>query len=151
GYATEVSDAIKRREQEMLHEHVALSDIVITTAAVPGKRAPVLLSEEMVSAMKPGAVIVDLAAEQGGNCELTKAGEEVSHRGVMIIGPVNLPSSLPVHASQMYARNISAFLMTLVKDGSLHLDFNDEITSATCVTHGGAIRNEQVRELAGKE
>ena len=151
GYAKEVPDDVKRREQEMLHEHVALSDIVITTAAVPGKRAPVLLSEAMVSAMKPGAVIVDLAAEQGGNCELTKAGEEVSYQGVTIIGPVNLPSSMPVHASQMYARNISAFLMTLVKDGSLHLDFDDEITNATCVTHGGAIRNEKVRDMAAKE
>ena len=149
GYAKEVSDDVKRREQEMLKEHVALSDIVITTAAVPGKKAPVLVTGDMVASMKPGAVIVDLAAEQGGNCELTKAGEEVFHDGVSIIGPVNLPSTIPVHASQMYARNITALVLSLVKDGALHLDFKDEITSATCVTHNGVIRNEQVRELAG--
>lgn len=149
-YAGEVSEEVRRREQEMLREHVGLSDAVITTAVVPGKRAPVLVTEDMVAAMRPGAVIVDLAAEQGGNCELTQPGTEVLFRGVTIAGPVNPPSLMAVQASQMYARNVLAFLLHLVRDGALQLDFDDEIIGATCVTHAGVIRHEKVREIVGK-
>jgi NAD(P) transhydrogenase subunit alpha len=149
GYAKEVPEEVKRREQEMLRQHVALSDAVITAAMVPGKKAPVLLTKEMASAMGPGAIIVDLAAEQGGNCELTRPGEEVRYGGVTVLGPVNLASAMPVHASRMYAENITSFLLNLVKGGALRLDFNDEIIGATCVTHEGAIRHEKLRALAG--
>ncbi|MEE9594176.1 MAG: Re/Si-specific NAD(P)(+) transhydrogenase subunit alpha [Candidatus Hydrothermarchaeales archaeon] len=145
GYAREVSEAAKKHEQEMLAEHVKMSDVVITTAAVPGKRAPVLLTKEMVAPMKPGSVIVDLAAEQGGNCAFTDADKEVVHKGVTILGPTNLPSSMPVHASQMYSRNISSLFHHLLKNGELHLDFDDEIIDGACVTHEGIIRNESVR------
>ncbi len=150
GYAKEVSEEAKRHEQEMLAEHVKMADAVITTAAVPGKKAPILLTKEMVEGMKQGSVIVDLAAEQGGNCALTKAGIEVKHNGVRILGPINLPSTMPVHASHMYARNVSALLFHLIKDSALNLDFNDEIINSTCVTHNGVIRNEKVREAAAK-
>lgn len=150
GYAREVSEEAKRREREMLAEHVKMADAVITTAAVPGKKAPVLLTKEMAAAMKPGSVIVDLAAEQGGNCELTKAGSEVVFEGVKILGPLNLPSSMPIHASHMYAKNISTLLLHLIKDGALHLDFKDEIIAGTCVTHNGIVRHEKVREAIAK-
>lgn len=148
GYAKEISEDAKRREREMLVEHIKTSDVIITTAAVPGKRAPVLLTEEMVTSMRPGSVIVDLAAEQGGNCALTEAGTDVMHNGVKILGPVNLPSSMPVHASQMYSKNISTLLLYLLKDGALHLDFDDEIIDGACVTHNGVIRHEKVSALS---
>jgi NAD(P) transhydrogenase subunit alpha len=145
-YAKELPEEVRRREQEMLLEHIRLSDAVITTAMIPGKKAPLLISRDMVEAMKPGALIVDMAAEQGGNCELTQPGIDVAHRGVIISGPVNLPSMLSVQASQMYSRNILSFLLTIIKDGKLHFDFADAIVAATCVTHEGVIRNEKVRE-----
>lgn len=148
GYAAEVSDGVRRREQEMLREHIALADAVITTAFVPGKKAPLLVTREMVEQMKPGTMIVDMAAEQGGNCELTQPGLDVVHRGVVVSGPVNLPSMLSVQASQMYSRNMQAFLLSILKSGELRLDFEDQIVSSTCVTHQGVIRNEKVRELA---
>jgi NAD(P) transhydrogenase subunit alpha len=151
GYAREVPEEVRRREQEMLREHVRLADAVITTAMVPGKKAPLLLTKGMVEAMRPGAIVVDLAAEQGGNCELTRPGIDVLHRGVLIAGPTNLPSLLAVQASQMYARNILAFLLYIVKAGRLSLDFSDEIIGATCVTHDGAIRNETVLEAVSKQ
>ncbi len=150
GYAKEVSEDAKRREQEMLTEHIGLSDAVITTAMVPGKKAPLLLTEEMVAGMKPGSVVVDLAAEQGGNCALTEAGKDVVYKGVTILGPVNLPSSMPVHASQMYAKNVSSLLLYLIKDGELHLDFDDEIINGTCVTHDGVIRHEKIRDAVAE-
>ena len=140
-YARSVSAAARTREQEVLAEHVRLADAVITIALVPGKRAPLLVTEEMVGAMKPGSVIVDVAAEQGGNCALTNEGKEVTHKGVKILGPVNLPSSMPIHASQMYARNVSAFLKHLMQNGALHFDFADAITDASCVTHDGVARH----------
>jgi NAD(P) transhydrogenase subunit alpha len=115
-------------------------DVVVTTAAIPGKRAPVLVTKAAVEGMRPGAIIVDLAAETGGNCELTEAGTRRNHRGVGILGPVNLPSSVPLHASQMYSRNVATFVAHLTKDGTLQLDFTDEITKATCVTHDGKAR-----------
>ena len=113
--------------------------MVITTAAIPGKRAPILVTRAAVEGMRPGAVIVDLAAESGGNCELTQAGTQTMHHGVAILGPVNLPATLPQHASQMYARNVASFLGHVAKDGALQLDFTDEITKGTCVTHGGKV------------
>ena len=137
GYAKQLSADAHQRELEFVARHVKDADVVITTAAIPGKKAPVLVTAAAVRGMKPGAVIVDLAVETGGNCELSQAGTEVMERGVRILGPTNLPASMPQHASQMYARNVSAFLQHLSKDGALHLDLTDEITRATCVTHDG--------------
>ncbi len=139
GYAKELSEDQHRRELEFLARHVKDADVVITTAAIPGKRAPILITRAAVAAMRPGSVIVDLAAETGGNCELTQAEKTVEHQGVTILGPINLPATLPLHASQMYARNVTSFLDHIVKEGKLQLDFTDEITKGTCVTHGGKV------------
>ena len=147
GYAKEVSEDTKRLLQEALAERVAASDVVITTAQVPGKKAPVLVSAAMVARMKPGAVIVDMAAEQGGNVEGSKPGETVDVNGVRILGPVNLPATLPQHASQLFAKNIQALLTLLMKDGKLHLDFADDIVKGACVAHGGQVVNERVKVL----
>jgi NAD(P) transhydrogenase subunit alpha len=133
GYAKELSAADQRRERDMIAEHVAASDVVITTANVPGRRAPVLITRDMVERMRPGSVIVDLAAESGGNCEVTVAGREIRHQSVVIHGPVNLAATLPAHASQMYSRNVSALLQHMVKDGQPALDFEDEIIRDTCI------------------
>jgi H+-translocating NAD(P) transhydrogenase subunit alpha len=123
-------------------------DVVITTAAVPGRKAPILITTEMAEAMPPGSVIVDIAAERGGNCELTRAGETVLHRGVSIVGPVNLPSRAPYHASQMYATNVVNLLKLMVnKEGVLTIDQNDEIIRETLVTHGGKVVNSRVGQL----
>ena len=140
GYAKQLSEETHRRELAFIAEHVKDADVVITTSAIPGKRAPVLITAAAVDGMKPGAVIVDLAAETGGNCEVTKPGTEVRHRGVLVLGPLNLPSTLPLHASQMYARNISSFLLHVTRDGKLVVDFDDEIIRETCVTHAGEVR-----------
>ncbi len=140
GYATQLSDETHRRELEFIAQQVRDIDIVITTAAIPGKKAPTLISAAAVEGMKPGSVIVDLAVETGGNCELSQPGKDVVRKGVTILGPLNVASTLPYHASQMYARNISSFLLHLVKDGALALDFNDEIIRDTCVTHAGEVR-----------
>ena len=147
GYAKAQDESFYRRQREMMTKVVAGSDVVITTAAIPGKKSPVLVTAEMVSGMAPGSVIVDLAAERGGNCELTKADEVVDAHGVTILGPTNLPSTVPYHASQMYARNIQTFLLHLVKDGALNLDPADEITRETLVTHDGQVVHERVRAL----
>ncbi len=144
GYAKEVSEASKQRSQEAIANSVRNADVVITTAQVPGKKAPMLVSNAMVEQMQPGSVIVDLAAGQGGNCECSEAGKNVNHHGVTIIGPINLPASMPVHASQMYAKNISTLLQYLAQDGNLTLDFEDDIISNTCLTHQGEIRNQRV-------
>ena len=149
GYAKEMGDEFYRKQREMMARVVAENHVVITTAAVPGKKAPVLITAEMVKGMKPGSVIVDLAAERGGNCELTKAGETVVSHGVTIIGPVNLPATVPYHASQMYSKNISTFLLHLVKEGELVIDLSDEITSETLLTLDGKVLNPQVREILG--
>lgn len=146
GYAKEISEASKQRTQEVLAEHVGNSDVVITTAQVPGRKAPILVTEEMVARMKPGSVIVDLAAEQGGNCACTEPGKDVQRNGVTIIGPINLPSSMPIHASQMYAKNVLTLVQYLIKDGALQLNFEDDIISSTCVTHNGEILNQRVRD-----
>ncbi|HYT13923.1 MAG TPA: Re/Si-specific NAD(P)(+) transhydrogenase subunit alpha [Candidatus Nitrosopolaris sp.] len=146
GYAREQSEAFLRKQRELIGEHVAKSDIVITTAAVPGRRAPLLVTGDMVKGMRPGSVIVDLAAETGGNVELTKAGKDVDVGGVTIIGTRNVPSTMPLHASQLYARNVANLLLHLVKDGAIVLDFEDEITKGCCVTHDGEIVNERAKQ-----
>jgi NAD(P) transhydrogenase subunit alpha len=142
-------------DQKLIRERMHEMDIVITTALVPGREAPELVDRDMVESMKPGSVIVDLAAESGGNCELTEAGETVEHEGVRIVGPVNLPSTMPIHASQLYSRNMYNLIGHITEDHSedkdekdlhLELDFEDEITSETCIAHGGEIRHEPTRE-----
>ena len=147
GYAKEISEAAKQRTQEVVAEHVKQADVVITTAQVPGKKAPLLVTEEMVAQMKPGSVIVDLAAEQGGNCACTDPGKDVLWNGVTIIGPINLPSSMPVHASQLYAKNLATLVQYLVKDNALQLNFEDDIINTACITHAGEIRNQRVRDI----
>ncbi len=139
GYAREVSDETRRRQTEVLADHVGRADIVITTALVPGKKAPLLVTEEMVSAMKRGSVIVDLAAEQGGNCELTRPGETVVHRGVKIVGPLNLPATLAYHASQLYARNLLSLLSLLIPEQVPVFNFDDEILRYATITHEGKV------------
>lgn len=149
GYAKELSEQAKERGQAVVHNLVRDVDFVITTALIPGRPAPLLISEEMVRDMRPGSVIVDIAAETGGNCALTAPGETVERHGVTIHGPLNLPSSMPIHASQMYARNISGLLLHLLQDGQLHLDFEDVITRDCCITHGGEIVHGPTKALAG--
>jgi H+-translocating NAD(P) transhydrogenase subunit alpha len=146
GYAKEVSTTSQERVREILTEHIKRADAVITTAQVPGKKAPLIVTEEMVAQMKPGSVIVDMAAEQGGNCACTKRGKDVVQHGVTIIGPIDLPASVPVDASQVYAKNILTLVQYLVKDGELQLNFEDDIIDSACVTHAGEIRNARVRE-----
>ena len=139
GYAKELSEEAHRKEQELVGKHVKDADVVITTALVPGRRAPILVTADMVKAMKPGSVIVDLAAEMGGNSELTSPGETVVRDGVTIIGEVNWPSTVSVHASQLYSRNVGALLGLLVKDGALALDREDEIVKGALITHEGEV------------
>lgn len=146
GYAREQSEEFLRKQRELIGEHIAKSDVVITTAAIPGRRAPLLVTADMVGGMRHGSVIVDLAADTGGNVELTKAGEELEVGGVSIIGTRNVPSTMPLHASQLYARNVANLLLHLVKDGAVHLDFEDEITKGSCVTHGGELVNERAKQ-----
>ena len=149
GYAKAQDEAFYQRQRELLGKVIAESDVVITTAVVPGKTAPVLVTKEMVAGMAPGSVIVDIAAERGGNCELTKCGEKISVNGVSIIGWINLASSVPYHASQLYSRNISNFLLNMVKEGKANVNTQDEIISNTLVTQGGEIVNPRVREFFG--
>jgi H+-translocating NAD(P) transhydrogenase subunit alpha len=148
GYARELTPEEKAQEQQMVSAAVARADIVITTAAIPGRRAPLLVTKETVATMRPGAVIVDLAAESGGNCELTESGKTVRKHGVTIIGPQNLPARVPFHSSQMYAKNIQSFLGLLIdKDGALVKEFTDEILVASLLVHAGEIRHAQTRDL----
>jgi NAD(P) transhydrogenase subunit alpha len=149
GYARELTADERAAQQAELNEVIAGQDIVITTAQVPGRKPPVLVTAAAVAGMRSGSVIVDMAASPlGGNCELSRAGETaVSPNGVTILAPENLPASMPLSASQFYARNISSLLLTMVKDGALHLDFEDEVTAATVITHGGAVVSEAVRQL----
>jgi H+-translocating NAD(P) transhydrogenase subunit alpha len=150
GYARELAEEHIRREKELIHDRARLADVVITTALVPGKRAPLLVTAETVAAMKPGSVIVDLAGEQGGNCELTEPGATIEKHGVTIIAPLHISSQLAYHSSQMYAKNLSALIALLTKDGKLNLDMNDDIIAAVTVTAGGEIRNQSIRgRLAG--
>src|SRR5579863_6243682 len=147
GYAKAQGEDFYRRQRELLGKVVAENDVVITAAVIPGKKSPLLVTADMVKGMAPGSVIVDLAAERGGNCELTRTGQTVIEHGVTIIGAINLASSVPYHASQMYSRNVSAFLMHLVKDGRLRLDPSDEIIKDTLLTTGGEIVNARLREF----
>jgi H+-translocating NAD(P) transhydrogenase subunit alpha len=147
GYAREQSEDFLRRQRELIGDRVAASDVVITTAAIPGRKAPILVTADMVRRMRAGSVIVDLAAETGGNCELTKPGQIIQVGGITIDGTRNLPSTMPIHASQLYSKNVSTLLLLLVKDGALKLDFNDEIVKGACVTHDGAIVNQRAKEL----
>ncbi|HWW50905.1 MAG TPA: NAD(P)(+) transhydrogenase (Re/Si-specific) subunit alpha, partial [Verrucomicrobiae bacterium] len=147
GYARAQDDSFYARQRELLGRVIGESDVVITAAVVPGKKSPVLVTREMVEHMAPGSVIVDLAAERGGNCELTRPEETIVENGVTIIGWINLASTVPFHASQMYARNVTAFLLHLVKDGKLRLNLEDEITRETLVTRGGEVVNARVREF----
>jgi NAD(P) transhydrogenase subunit alpha len=149
GYAKAQDESFYQRQREMLARVVAANDVVITTAVVPGKKAPVLVTGDMVRGMAPGSVIVDLAAERGGNCDLTRADEVVVEQGVTILGPTNLPSTVPYHASQMYAKNITTFVLHLIKDGSVRIDPADEITRDTLITHKGEVVNARVREALG--
>ena len=147
GYARAQDESFYQRQRELLARVVAESDVVITAAVIPGKKPPALVTREMVAGMAPGSVIVDLAAERGGNCELTRAGEKIVEHGVTIIGVLNLASTVPYHASQMYARNVSAFLLHMAKDGKLHLDRDDEIIRETLLTHRGEVVHARVREF----
>ena len=147
GYATAQGEDFYRRQRELLGKVIAESDVVITAAVIPGKKSPVLVTKEMVAGMAPGSVLVDLAAERGGNCELTRAGEKILEHGVTLIGWFNLASTVPYHASQMYARNLTAFLLHLVKDGKLQLDTSDEIIRDTLLTYGGQVVNARLREF----
>ena len=140
GYAKELSEDTQQRERELIQKHTEAADIVITTALVPGRAAPILITKDMVSGMKAGSVIVDLAAETGGNCELTEAGKEVVKHGVTICGPLNLPSDMAMQASQLYSRNILGLLLLMIKEGKLDLNFEDVVINDCCVTHQGEVR-----------
>jgi NAD(P) transhydrogenase subunit alpha len=146
GYARELTDEEKQRQQQVLDQHIAEADAVITTAAIPGRPAPRIISRSAVERMKPGAVIVDLAAESGGNCELTRAGETVEVGGVRIVGPLNLPAQLARHASEMYARNLFNFLKPAIHDGALAIDWDDQVFAETALTHAGEIRHAPTRQ-----
>src|SRR5688572_21489100 len=144
-----MDESFYRRQREMMAKVIAGCDVVIATAAVPGKKAPVLVTGEMVDAMPPGSVIVDVAAEQGGNCEVTRAGENVVRNGVTVMGPVNLAATVPYHASLMFARNVANFLALIVKDGAVKVDPADDIVRETLVARGGEVVHPKVREALG--
>jgi H+-translocating NAD(P) transhydrogenase subunit alpha len=149
GYAKELTPEQQARQQELMAEAIGKCDVVITTALVPGRRAPILVTEDAVKRMKPGSVIVDLAGEAGGNCELTEPGQTVIRHDVKIVAPLNVPSSMAEHSSQLYARNIEALLGLMVTDGELALDFDDEVIAGACVTRGGEIVHEGAAKAAG--
>jgi NAD(P) transhydrogenase subunit alpha len=149
GYAKAMGEEFYRRQRELLTEVLREQDVVITTAAVPGQKAPILITAEMASALQPGSVIVDIAAERGGNCELTHPGQTVVHQGIQILGPVNVPSTIPYHASQMYGSNVTSFLKIMVKKGEMAVDREDEIIRETLVTHSGEVVNARVAERLG--
>ena len=151
GYAKETSEDYKKKQQELIHEHISKSDVVITTALIPGKPAPLLIPTAMVESMKPGSVIMDLASENGGNCELTKKDQIIEHKQITIDGTSNLPGSMPVHASELYAKNVAAFLTYMVKDGKLNINMEDEIISGAIYTHNGDITHAPTKELIDKE
>ena len=147
GYAIELSDEAMNRGRALIAEHAKQADIIITTAQVPGRRAPLLITEQAVNGMKHGSMVIDLAGATGGNCALTKADETVERNGVTIIGPTNLAATVPVHASQLYSRNITAFLSPIIKDGQLQIDLNDDVVGPSCVTHQGKVVNSRVAAL----
>ena len=147
GYARELTEAEKQQQQAVLAEHIAAADVVITTAALPGRPSPKIIPASMVAGMKPGSVIIDLAAEGGGNCELTQAGETIDHNGVTLYGPLDVPSMLAVHASEMYAKNLLNFLTPMIQDGQLSPDWDDEVLADSALTHAGEIRHAPTRTL----
>jgi len=149
GYAKELSEENKKRQKDALAARVKAVDFVITTALIPGKPAPKLITKEMVESMAPGSVIVDLAAEQGGNCEVTVPGQTVSHHHVQVLGPLNIPSGMPLHASQLYSKNVLALLKLMIKDGAVSLDFSDEIIEQTTITHAGEWKSPTIKSLLG--
>jgi len=146
GYAKETSEDYKKLQQELIKEHIGKSDIVVTTALIPGRPAPLLIPKDMVEGMQPGSVIIDLAAENGGNCELTEAGKIVVHNNVLVDGTLNLPGTMPIHASQLYAKNITSFVLYMCPEGKLNLDMEDEIISGAMFTHNGKIVNKMTKE-----
>ena len=151
GYAKAMDEAFYQKQRELLGEVVSESDVVISTAAIPGRKSPLLITQVAVEKMAPGSVIVDLAAERGGNCEVTVADQVTNHQGVTILGPTNLPSEIPQHASQMYAKNLTNLLDLIIKEGNLNLDLSDEIVSDTLVAHDGEVRSNRLREILGME
>jgi NAD(P) transhydrogenase subunit alpha len=151
GYARELTDEEKKRQQEVLDARIAAADVVVSTASVPGRAAPKIISRAAVERMRAGAVIVDIAAEQGGNCELTRAGEVVDHGGVTIVGPVNLAATLAYNASEMYSRNLLNFLKPAIAKGELKIDWNDEVFAQSCLTHDGVIKHEATRLALDKK
>ena len=150
GYAKAQDELFYRRQQDAMAKVIASADVVVTTALVPGKKAPTLITEAMVDGMEPGSIIVDLAAEQGGNCELTRADRPTVHNGITLLGPTNLAASVPYHASQMYAKNITTFLLHLVKDGQLQIDMDDQITRDTLISRDGSVVHPRVVALLGQ-
>jgi NAD(P) transhydrogenase subunit alpha len=149
GYAKELSEDQHQKELELIAAHIRDADIVITTAQIPGRPAPLLITEEMVKSMHPGSVIVDMAAISGGNCELSEAGQTVERHGVTIMGPDNLPATIPVHASQMYGKNVVTFLLEMIQDGELVVDLENDVVGPACLSHGGEVQNERVRSALG--
>lgn len=151
GYAKAMGEEFYKKQRELMAEIVAESDVVITTAAIPGRQSPLLITADAVKGMQRGSVIIDLAAERGGNCELSEADERIIEHGVTILGPTNLPSDIPFHASQMFGKNVSTFLLHLIDDGDVKLNMSDQITRDTLVTHEGQIVNNRIRDLLGME
>jgi NAD(P) transhydrogenase subunit alpha len=150
GYAVELSEEAMNRGRALIAEHAKTADVVITTAQVPGRRAPLLITEEAVNGMKRGSVVIDLAGATGGNCAISQADVEVKRNGVTILAPTNLPATVPVHASQLYSRNLTAFLSLLVKNGELQIDMKDDVVGPSCVTHQGQVVNARVAALLGQ-
>ena len=147
GYAKETSDEYKQKQQELIREHISLANMVITTALIPGRKAPILIGKDVVNIMKPGSVIMDLAAENGGNCEITEKDKIVNHNNVIIDGTSNIPATMPVHASELYAKNIAALILYATKDGEINIDLDDEIISGSTYTHGGTVTHEPTKKI----
>jgi NAD(P) transhydrogenase subunit alpha len=147
GYARELTAEEKQKQQDVLAKHVAAANIVITTAAVPGRPSPKIITKAMVEGMAPGSVVIDIASEGGGNCDLTQPGEKVEHQGVLIYGPLNVPSQTPLHASEMYSKNLFNLLSLLIKDGQLQIDWKDEVITGSTLTHAGEITHAPTRTL----
>ena len=147
GYAKETSDEYKKKQQELIKEHISKADMVVTTALIPGRKAPILIGKDVVELMKPGSVIMDLAAENGGNCEVTEKDKIITHNDVIVDGTSNIPATMPVHASELYAKNISALVLYMTKENNLNFDMDDEIISGSTFTHQGTITHEPTRNL----
>jgi NAD(P) transhydrogenase subunit alpha len=146
GYAVEQTEEFKQKQRQVIHDHAVKSDVIITTAQIPGRKAPILITKETVSAMKNGSVIIDLAASTGGNCELTKNNETVVSNGVKIIGNSNLPSTIPSDASKMFGKNVLNFLKLILNEGKINLNFEDDLVKGTCITHNKEIVNQKLKE-----